>query len=87
MSWRYVWFGFNGIYLYGSQWPLCIMVTGFLRLLNGKESTCSVGDLGSIPGSGRSSGEENVPLQYSCLGNTEKTSRLQSIASQRVKHN
>ena len=29
----------------------------------------SVGDLGSIPGSGRSSGEENGnPLQYSCLG-------------------
>ena len=35
-----------------------------------KESACSVGDLGSIPGSGRSSGEGNGnPLQYSCLGN------------------
>ena len=30
----------------------------------------SAGDLGSIPGSGRSSGEENGnPLQYSCLEN------------------
>ena len=35
-----------------------------------KASACSVGDLGSIPGSGRSPGEGNGnPLQYSCLGN------------------
>ena len=35
-----------------------------------KESTCNAGDLGSIPGSGRSPGEENgYPLQYSCLEN------------------
>ena len=34
-----------------------------------KKSACSAGDLGSIPGSGRSPGEENGnPLQYSCLG-------------------
>ena len=34
----------------------------------GKESACNAGDLGSIPGSGRSSGEGNGnPLQYSCL--------------------
>ena len=33
---------------------------------NGKESTCKAGDPGSIPGSGRSSGEGNgYPLQYS----------------------
>ena len=33
-----------------------------------KNPTCSVGDLGSIPGSGRSPGEGNgKPLQYSCL--------------------
>ena len=31
---------------------------------DGKESICSVGDLGSIPGSGRSPGN---PLQYSYL--------------------
>ena len=37
---------------------------------DGKESACSVGDLGSIPESGRSSGEGNGnPLQYSCLEN------------------
>ena len=37
---------------------------------DGKESVCSTGDLGSIPGSGRSPGEGNgKPLQYSCLEN------------------
>ena len=36
----------------------------------GKESACNVGDLGSIPGLGRSPGEGNGnPLQYSCLEN------------------
>ena len=38
--------------------------------LSGKESACSAGDTGSIPGWGRSLGEGNGnPLQYSCLGN------------------
>ena len=37
---------------------------------DGKESACSVGDLGSIPGSGKSPGEGNGnPLPYSCLEN------------------
>ena len=36
-----------------------------------KESACNVGDLGSIPGSGRSPGEGNGnPLHYSCLENS-----------------
>ena len=36
-----------------------------------KESACNAGDLGSIPGSGRSPGEGNGnPLQYSCLENS-----------------
>ena len=35
-----------------------------------KASACNEGDLGSIPGSGRSPGEGNGnPLQYSCLEN------------------
>ena len=35
-----------------------------------KASACDAGDLGSIPGSGRSPGEGNGnPLQYSCPGN------------------
>jgi len=37
----------------------------------GKESTCSVGDMGSIPGLGRSPREGNgYPLQYSGLENS-----------------
>ena len=37
----------------------------------GKESTCNVGDLGSIPGLGRSPGEGNgYPLQCSGLENS-----------------
>ena len=44
-----------------------------------EESACSMGDLGSIPGLGRSLGEGNgYPLQYSCL---EK-----SVGSQRAGH-
>ena len=36
----------------------------------GKESACSTGDPGLIPGLGRSPGEGNGnPLQYSCLEN------------------
>ena len=38
---------------------------------DGKESACNVGDLGSIPGSGRVLGEGNGnPLPYSCLENS-----------------
>ena len=37
---------------------------------DGKEFACNAGDLGLIPGSGRSPGEGNEsPLQYSCLEN------------------
>ena len=37
----------------------------------GKESTCNAGDLGSIPGLGRSPGEGNgPPLQHSGLENS-----------------
>ena len=36
--------------------------------LSGKESACSAGDMGSVPGSGRSSGGGNDnAFQYSCL--------------------
>ena len=38
---------------------------------DGKATVCNVGDLGSIPGSGRSPREGNGnPLQYSCLENS-----------------
>ena len=45
----------------------------------GKESACNVGDLGLIPGLGRSpGGEHGNPLQYSCLENPHE---LRSLAS------
>ena len=38
---------------------------------DGKESACNAGDLGSIPGLGRSpGGGHSSPLQYSCLENS-----------------
>ena len=38
---------------------------------DGKESTCNAGDMGSIPGSGRSHEEGNGnPLQCPCLKNS-----------------
>ena len=60
--------------------------------LSSKESTCNVGatgDAGSIPGPGRSPGEENDnPLQYSCgrIPWTEELGGLQSIVSHGVGH-
>ena len=47
------------------------MVMDFPGGSDSKASVYNVGDPGSIPGSGRSPGEENGnPLQYSSLGNT-----------------
>ena len=50
-----------------------------------KASARNAGDLGSIPGWGRSPGEGNDnPLHYSCLVNpTEEPGGLQSIGLQR----
>ena len=45
-------------------------IWGFPGDWDGKESACIVGDLGSIPGLGRSpGGGHGNPLQYSCLKN------------------
>ena len=64
----------------------------------GKESTCNAGDLGLIPGSGRSPGEGSCleDSMYSCLEDfsilawkipwTEEPGRLQSMGSQRLRH-
>ena len=44
---------------------------GFPCGSDGKESACNVGDLGAIPGLGRSPGEgKGYPLQYSGLENS-----------------
>ena len=49
---------------------LFIAFRGFPGGSEGKASACNVGDLGLIPGLGRSPGEGNSsPLQYSCLEN------------------
>ena len=49
---------------------LLILFLGFPGGSAGKESTCNMGDLGSIPGLGRPPGEWNSnPLQYSTLEN------------------
>ena len=61
-----------------------------LRVSAGKAFACNVGDLGSIPGLGRSLGEGNsYPRQYSGLENsmTEEPGGLQSMGLQRVGHN
>ena len=47
------------------------MTTGLSQWFSDKESTCSAGDRGSIPGLGRSpGGAHGNPLQYSCLENS-----------------
>ena len=47
-----------------------IVTLGFPGGLEVKASASNAGDLGSIPGTGRSPGEGNGnPLQYSCLEN------------------
>ena len=63
---------------------------GFPSGSDGKASACTVGDLGSIPGLGRSSGEGNgYPLQDSGLENSMDRGAwqaTQSMRSQRVGH-
>ena len=60
-----------------------------IKVNRGKESACDAGDLGSIPGSERSTGEGNGNLlQCSYLKNpwTGEPGGLQSTGSQRIRH-
>ena len=62
---------------------------GFPNGSEGKESACNVRDLGLIPGLGRSpGGGHGNPLQCSCGDSpwTEEPDGLQSMGSQRVRH-
>ena len=56
-----------------------------------KNLLTNAGDTGSIPGTGRSPGEENGnPLQYSCLGNPIDRGAWQATVhrvAERVRHN
>ena len=58
----------------GINWEVAINIytlLGFPGGSAGKESACNAGDLGSVPGLGRSPGEGNsYPLQYSGLENS-----------------
>jgi len=59
----------NGTGLVQSS-PICMPLLHVCGGSEVKASACYAGDLGLIPGSGRSPGEENGnPLQYSCLEN------------------
>ena len=52
-----------------------------------KVSACNAGDLGSIPGLGRSPGEGNgKPVQYSCLGNPRDRGAWQATVHEVVKN-
>ena len=63
-----------------------LTILGFPGGSGSKETACNVGDLGLIPGLGRSpGGGHSNPLQYSCLENAakEEPGGLQSMGSQK----
>ena len=67
---------------------ICVL-QGLPYSSNGKESACNAGDLGSIPGSGRSSGEGNGnPPSFLAWRTawTEELGWLWSMGLQRVIH-
>ena len=74
-------------------WGGCSLVlknVGFPGGSDTIETSCNAGDLGSIPGSGRSLGEGNdFPLQYSCLENSMDRGAWWATIHrlQRVRHN
>ena len=60
----------------------CFHVLGFPGDSDGRESSCSVGDLGLTPGLGRSLGVgHDNPLQYSCLENPHRQRSLEGYSS------
>ena len=100
IDWLPHWEGTDQINL-SSGWTKLLMAPYFINVtqptfnvgftpveapLVAKESTCHAGDVGSIPGLGRSLGEGNGnPLQYSCweIPRTEVPGWLLSMGSQR----
>ena len=70
--------------IYSFFWIRCL--EGLSRWLSSKEYTCKTGDMGSVPGLGRSPGKgKDNSFQYSCLGNpwTEELGGLQSMGGHR----
>ena len=61
----------GNLYLILTSLSILKFILGFPCGSADKESACNVGDLGSIPGLGRSPGERNgYPLQYPGLENS-----------------
>ena len=54
---------------------------------DGKESACNAGDLGPIPGLGRSPGGSHASIVAWRIPWTEEPGGLHSMGSQRVGHN
>ena len=70
-GWREPGSQLEGLDLHTSHPHLHLGNLGFPGGSDGKESACSAGDTGLIPGLGRSPGEGNGnPLQCSCLENS-----------------
>ena len=68
-----------------------VIISGFPGGPADKEFACNVGDLGSIPGLGRSPGEGSEVATHSSILAwripwMEEPGRLQSTGSQRVRH-
>ena len=80
----------SAVTAHGLSCPTACEILGFPGGSDGKESACSVGDLGSIPGLGRFlGGGHGNSLPYSCLENPgieEPGGRKESMGSQRVGH-
>ena len=72
----------------GLKSNLLLRRKGFCKWLSGKESACNAGDVGSIPGSGRSPGEGNGnSLHYSWrIPWTEEPGGLWSMGCKRARH-
>ena len=66
-----------------------VLLNGLAQRFSGKESTCNAGDLGSIPGSGRSLEKEMATLSSILAWKipwTEELDGLQTIGLQRIRH-
>ena len=69
----------NRLYVF----KLALLPSCFPADSDSKEFACNTGDLGSMPGSGRSPGEgHGSPVQYSCLQNPHGQSSLVGYSPQ-----
>ena len=87
-SFPYLYVCVYNIYI-SSLYVYIYIYMGFPKGSVNKKSACNAGDLGLIPGSGRSSGGGNGnPLQFSCLKIPwrEEPGGLQSKGLERVRH-